>query len=269
MKNKLLLQLIMTLISISLFAQKDKIYSNYIIQYELNYIANLKSRLQKSEKILLLIGSGFSLCESFNKRYNDSVEQYYKRSSLNEKEAYGSIMSNRKRTGIKYKILKKNDSVFYTERFILDDYIYGEKLNFDWKISEEKKKIGIYNCQKAISTFGGRNFIAWFTKDIPISEGPYKFKGLPGLIVNIKDDRDHYIFNMLSIKRSKLEMNFNLKNAIEISKKKYYQNLEDYRENFVQHMIQNGVQFRSEEQKKIWKERGRNFKTNELELKAN
>jgi len=69
---------------------------------------------------------------------------------------------------------------------------YNENIKFDWKISNEKEKIGPYNTQKATADFGGRKWTAWFTTDLPFQDGPYKFSGLPGLIVKIEDDGKNY-----------------------------------------------------------------------------
>ncbi|WP_294243232.1 GLPGLI family protein [uncultured Chryseobacterium sp.] len=68
-----------------------------------------------------------------------------------------------------------------------DRYKVKEDRKPDWKILPDKQKIGEYNAQKATATFGGRDWIAWFTTDIPFQDGPYKFYGLPGLIVKIED----------------------------------------------------------------------------------
>ncbi len=51
------------------------------------------------------------------------------------------------------------------------------------------KKVQNYTLQKATTGFGGRNWTAWFCKDIPFNEGPFKFRGLPGLIFEIQDDK--------------------------------------------------------------------------------
>lgn len=69
---------------------------------------------------------------------------------------------------------------------------YTEKPNFNWKILPEKENIGEYNTQKATTEYGGRQWTAWFSADIPFPDGPYKFSGLPGLIVKIEDaDKDY------------------------------------------------------------------------------
>ncbi|MFC3160047.1 GLPGLI family protein [Chryseobacterium arachidis] len=69
---------------------------------------------------------------------------------------------------------------------------YTDTPKFEWKISNDKAKIGEYNTQKATTEFGGRKWIAWFTTDLPFQDGPYKFSGLPGLIVKIEDEGKNY-----------------------------------------------------------------------------
>lgn len=71
--------------------------------------------------------------------------------------------------------------------------------NFNWKIDDETKKIGDYNCQKATCTFRGRNYIAWFASEISVDAGPYKFQGLPGLILEVVDDKNLISFTAVSI----------------------------------------------------------------------
>lgn len=80
----------------------------------------------------------------------------------------------------------------YTERMLQDDITYKEAINFNWKIDSEKEKIGEYQAQKATTEFGGRKWTAWFSEDLPFQDGPYKFYGLPGLIVKIEDADQNY-----------------------------------------------------------------------------
>lgn len=73
---------------------------------------------------------------------------------------------------------------------------YNDETKFDWKILNEKEKIGSYNTQKATTNFGGRKWTAWFTSDIPLQDGPYKFNGLPGLIVKVEDADKNYSWEL-------------------------------------------------------------------------
>ncbi|MDY0929875.1 MULTISPECIES: GLPGLI family protein [Chryseobacterium] len=80
---------------------------------------------------------------------------------------------------------------------------YTEDLKFNWKISDEKQKIGEYNTQKATTEYGGRTWTAWFSTDLPFQDGPYKFSGLPGLIVKIEDAGKNYSWILQGNKKIK------------------------------------------------------------------
>lgn len=80
---------------------------------------------------------------------------------------------------------------------------YTEDLKLNWKILNEKQKIGEYNTQKATAQYGGRTWTAWFSSDIPFQDGPYKFSGLPGLIVKIEDADKNYSWVLQGNKKMK------------------------------------------------------------------
>jgi hypothetical protein len=65
-----------------------------------------------------------------------------------------------------------------------------------WRISPEKQKIGEFEAQKASADFAGRKWTVWFTEEIPFSDGPYKFKGLPGLIIKVEDATKSHILEL-------------------------------------------------------------------------
>jgi len=94
-------------------------------------------------------------------------------------------------------IIRKKDSFENTSLILLNDFFSlksTDKMN--WKLLSDTKVDGQYNLQKATTNFGGRQWIAWFCKDINLSEGPYKFRGLPGLIFEIEDSNRNYIFKL-------------------------------------------------------------------------
>ncbi|MGI4870623.1 MAG: GLPGLI family protein [Janthinobacterium lividum] len=69
-----------------------------------------------------------------------------------------------------------------------------------WVITPATATLSGYACQRATTTLGGRTWEAWFTREVPVSEGPYKFAGLPGLIVQVADTRHYYRFELLSLR---------------------------------------------------------------------
>lgn len=68
-----------------------------------------------------------------------------------------------------------------------------------WTIDTATKKIGELNCTRATCFFRGRHYTAWFTPDIPISKGPWKMGGLPGLIVELEDEGQNIVVNFMKI----------------------------------------------------------------------
>ena len=70
----------------------------------------------------------------------------------------------------------------------------------NWKIDKSVSiKILGYECIKATGNFRGRNYTAYFSAKIPISDGPFKFSGLPGLILKISSDDNYTMFEATKI----------------------------------------------------------------------
>ena len=71
----------------------------------------------------------------------------------------------------------------------------------NWMIDyTETKKIANYNCNKATVNFRGRDYTAWYTIQLPFSFGPWKFNGLPGLILEITDVTNTFKWRASKIK---------------------------------------------------------------------
>ena len=78
-----------------------------------------------------------------------------------------------------------------------------------WDIKAETELIMGHTCQKAVAKYLGRTYTAWFTSDIPVSTGPWKLRGLPGLILRVTDSNREYQFEAILIES-------NLRNTISI-----------------------------------------------------
>ena len=85
----------------------------------------------------------------------------------------------------------------------INDYVvYEDDLkNQDWQVTDSLKTILDYNCQQAVCDFRGRHWTVWLTTDIPVSNGPWKLGGLPGLIMEAYDNNYHYHFYIVGIEK--------------------------------------------------------------------
>lgn len=80
-----------------------------------------------------------------------------------------------------------------------------EYISQDWKLADSTKIIHGYQCRLAECHFRGRNYHAWFAPEIPLNEGPWKFNGLPGLILEVYDTQDHYHFTLIGMQQEGTE----------------------------------------------------------------
>jgi GLPGLI family protein len=93
------------------------------------------------------------------------------------------------------------------------EYIYKEALSAqDWEILPDTTTILGFNCQKATAHFRGRIYFAWFAKDIAIPNGPWKFYGLPGLIMQVFDSQNYFDFTCTGVEKA-YNRNLSLKNS--------------------------------------------------------
>lgn len=156
------------------------------------------------------IGMGVSNFEAnlfFNR--DSSYFQTVNKPSANDTTTFlqkDKILESKVSIGIKdtigFKIITdKRSKIIYSREVLLNKMIpiYETIPNFQWVIHEDIKLVGKNICQKATCSFRNRNYIAWFAKDISLDAGPYKFQGLPGLILEVTDDLGKISFIMKDV----------------------------------------------------------------------
>jgi GLPGLI family protein len=96
----------------------------------------------------------------------------------------------------------KDKSVYFQPIFGKDFYVQEDSMItlFHWKLLDTiQKKILEFDCKAASCTFRGREYIAYYTESIQTSSGPWKFCGLPGLILEVSSSDNMYSFSAFKI----------------------------------------------------------------------
>ncbi|UPQ76719.1 GLPGLI family protein [Chryseobacterium nepalense] len=251
MKN---ISLFLLFISITAGAQVNRFF------YEYKFIPDSNNKEDvKKEMMLLDIDQKGSNYYSRDKFVADSTSMAEVQKQI--KSGGGNInISRRDNQGmVGYKVTKSypDFKTYLFTRISMDQYKVKEDQKPEWKILPEKQKIGSYNAQKATTSYGGREWIAWFSTDIPFQDGPYKFYGLPGLIVKLEDITGSHVMTLVGNKKmaapvSQTEMDVpgNVKimgiggKELEISKSQYKKLWKDYvndpSKNMREMMMRNG-----------------------------
>ena len=184
-----------------LYSQSSDLTSDYEVIYRIKcFDDTLSKKFASEENLSLLIKNQKSLFRSTQKAISDSIAM-----------AIGMKAANNPVNGIVVVDMKNVPGVYFKSEVFSNNgkqTVYKElmrnKLSYPledpilWKIDSETKMIESYLCKKATGKYKGRHYIAWFTPSIPIPDGPYIFKGLPGLILEVYDQSDTIHFSMVS-----------------------------------------------------------------------
>ncbi|WP_312090823.1 GLPGLI family protein [Chryseobacterium sp.] len=171
--------------------------------YEYKFIPDSTNKADvKKEMMLLDIDKNGSSYYSQDKYISDSTAKAELEKQMKVSSGNFTIKRTEKGGVVGYKVTKQypDFKTFIYLKVSSDTYKVEEDQKPEWKILQDKQKIGEYNAQKATTNFGGREWVAWFSTDIPFQDGPYKFYGLPGLIVKIEDKTGSHSMTLMGNK---------------------------------------------------------------------
>lgn len=228
MAKSFTIQFIIYFVALSpLFAQK----SQQAFFYKGTYVSDSTDKDRVGEDLMVLWqGDNYSVFESYYGFQSDSVIKAATSKVSNPNQAnIGMILgqvSSMKKPAFRYLVHKATSKGVITvyDKVFFDNYKYTQPLAMTtWKIHPETKTILGFKTQKATIEYSGRKFIAWFAEDIPISDGPYVFNGLPGLILQITDDKGFFNFEMMGIEKREIDLSSRtLEKPISLGKKDYF-----------------------------------------------
>lgn len=209
-------KLFILMLMFSFFGKAFGQTERYVYQTEVNPdTINLVN--MKVENTFLDIKGNQSLFISESKLLRDSLTTVLRQQGITEikkskkdKSEFPKLPNGKsiQPTFFDYFITKNRDdkSVNFVESIGSKQVYYQEDRKMNWEISPQISDFNNYKVQKATMTFGGRTWTALFALEIKISDGPYKFLGLPGLILKLEDDKGDYRFSF--VKKINIEKAF-------------------------------------------------------------
>ena len=98
----------------------------------------------------------------------------------------------------------KSISTAYDQAGMGECGYYDEPFSeIEWVIEgDSTKTILDYQCVMATTYYHGRKWTVWFTPEIPIQDGPWKFCGLPGLVMEASEPSGQHSFSVSGIETS-------------------------------------------------------------------
>lgn len=238
--------------------EKPSAEIKYKFIYEVSFRPDSTNQNVLKEKMVLLVSDKVSQFRSLLLSRRDSIEK-----SILDDEAMSGKMDPNLGSRISsmlqgpqpkfnydiYKFYNTRECYTYSkinnQRFKFKEEPYP----VSWKLTNEKLVIDNYKCEKATTSFAGREYEAWFTREIPISDGPYKFSGLPGLIIKINDSKNDYIFKILQVKKDENHTNIIISDdlVIETTKEEFKASEKINKETALNRASQYGVSFKNPE----------------------
>jgi len=186
-------------------------YASYRVRYALN-ATDINNRNTWIDEGQLKIGDSgiLNYCSLFLEMNEDSVASWLKKHPKATVAPMRALEQGR-RSNI---WSEYQASMLYIKDGILTEWaamptnavdqnsIYSEPWPaMKWTLMNDTRTICGLPCQKAVTRFRGRTFIAWFSSDLPIKGGPWKFGGLPGLILKVQDSDNLYTFEAVKIEK--------------------------------------------------------------------
>jgi len=209
--------------------------------YDFRYVTDTLDRENKIKKDVMILqtGNGPSKFYSYLSFRSDSL--------IRQASSPAEIMGNfEKYRGGESWILFRNypsGKITMTDKVGRNHFLYEEDIpSINWEIGEETKEIEGYTCQIAETDFRGRHWTAWFSFEVPVSEGPWKLSGLPGLIMEAYDQDEDYMFTLTGLRQvSDRPITMADRQYLKSRRSEYLKTLRKFREDPIGMISQDGV----------------------------
>lgn len=205
MRKSMQLMTVMSLLmmsSVSMNAQKVIDTSVMEVKYQAE-MRTVVGYTKVDGKQILQLGNNISRYYNEAAEYNRLLTDSVMRNDGSLDGMY-STYGKRKRQTEGYNVYKgyPDKGMLSFSRPLGDWFEYSEPMNLmKWKETEGDTIVIGHPCKKAITHWRGRTWTAWYALDIPVSDGPWKLHGLPGLILAAKDLSGDFSYTAFAIEK--------------------------------------------------------------------
>lgn len=171
----------------------------YRINYDMAFVTDTTKHPYEpqTEPMVLEVGEHSTKFYSYDKQRADSIN----REKMNRGEQ--NLVSGEKITWVLHRDYPRKGQYALLDGLGLDRYVCMVKADEPkWSlVPDSTAEIMGYPCRLAVAEYKGRAWSAWYTDDVPLSYGPWKLMGLPGLVLRAYDAERHYVFEASGLRQ--------------------------------------------------------------------
>jgi GLPGLI family protein len=160
-----------------------------LVHYKFSQVRDTTNRSNPyTENMVLAVGKHAGVYRSYDRQLSAAQDKKKMREAV-ANSTDGHLRINRQITGSGTEYFQyPNDKKMLRKESLFGSFLVTEALPvIKWQIASDTASFGGLHCQKATCHFKGRDYTAWFCPDLPVSLGPWKLTGLPGVIVEAYD----------------------------------------------------------------------------------
>ena len=191
--------------------------TRFVVSYRMLYERRPENEQPMEDLLLLQVGRNVTKFYSYKTWQTDSLVRVTPPEQVMAN--LGSFHS-----GVRDELFRDQAAgrLTHIDQIGMDYLLYTEPLPaIDWELEEGERTILGYACHRARCAFRGRNYEAWYAPEIAVSAGPWKFGGLPGLILAIKDDAGVLDLEATGVEQRVEPIRMTDRNYMKTNRKKY------------------------------------------------
>ena len=156
----------------------------FVVVYD--FVTNTTDRnsnaVKDSVQLAVVVGSHVAKCMEYNRTMLEDFGEWQNRSYQ-----YGEWDARKYNLPVLF-IGHPEGELSSFDKVVPNRYFYTEPLpDFVWELADDTLTVSGYLCQKAVGKYAGRTWTVWYSEDVPTSFGPWKLRGLPGMILKAED----------------------------------------------------------------------------------